>query len=106
MKVPRLPVGGFFEILVDFVRVTFALPFDWIKVILLWVNEQLVFLLELPPFWLVAIMVAIIAYFLAGEVLTFKAYLGALLMLIGVILVEVEFKSRPGKSTTFDRTAR
>ena len=67
MKVPRLPVGGFFEILVDFVRVTFALPFDWIKVILLWVNEQLVFLLELPPFWLVAIMVAIIAYFLAGK---------------------------------------
>ncbi|NLM52651.1 MAG: ABC transporter permease subunit [Firmicutes bacterium] len=67
MKVPRLPVGGFFEVLVDFVRVTFALPFDWIKVILLWVNEQLVFLLELPPFWLVAIMVAIIAYFLAGK---------------------------------------
>ncbi|NLP36772.1 MAG: ABC transporter permease subunit [Firmicutes bacterium] len=67
MKVPRLPVGGFFEILVDFVRVTFALPFDWIKVILLWVNEQLVFLLELPPFWLVAIMVAVIAYFLAGK---------------------------------------
>ncbi len=67
MKVPRLPVGGFFEVLVDFVRVTFALPFDWIKVILLWVNEQLVFLLELPPFWLVAIMVAVIAYFLAGK---------------------------------------
>lgn len=67
MKVPRLPVGGFFEVLVDFVRVTFALPFDWIKVILLWVNEQLVFLLELPPFWLVAIIVAVIAYFLAGK---------------------------------------
>ena len=47
---------------------------------------------------------AAFAYFLAGEVLTFKAYLGALLMLIGVILIEVDFKSMGRKSGFIDRS--
>ena len=47
---------------------------------------------------------AAFAYFLAGEVLTFKVYLGALLMLIGVILIEVDFKSMGRKSGFIDRS--
>ncbi len=47
---------------------------------------------------------ATFAYFLAGEVLTFKAYFGALLMLIGVILIEVDFKSMVRKSGLIDRS--
>ncbi len=38
---------------------------------------------------------AAFAYFLAKEVLAPRAYLGALLMLVGIVLVEVDFKSRP-----------
>lgn len=41
------------------------------------------------------VFAAAFAYFLAGEVLTPKAYLGALIMLAGIILVEIDFKGRP-----------
>lgn len=44
------------------------------------------------------------AYLFAGEVLTLKAYFGALLMLIGIILVEVDFKSSRRKSGLIDRS--
>ncbi len=43
---------------------------------------------------------ALFAYFFASEVLTPKAYLGALLMLIGIMLVEIDFKSQQKR---FDR---
>ncbi len=51
-------------------------------------------------FSLEPVFAAALAYFLLHELLTPKAYMGALLMLAGIVLVETEFKSRPGKSVS------
>ena len=44
-------------------------------------------------FTLEPVFSAFVAYFLAGEVLTAKAYLGAALMLISILVMEIDFKS-------------
>ena len=41
------------------------------------------------------VFAAAFAYFLAREILAPKAYLGALIMLIGIILVEIDLKRKP-----------
>lgn len=43
-----------------------------------------------------------VAYFLAGEVLTTKAYLGAALMIVSILLMEFDFKSMRRKKSLSD----
>ena len=43
-------------------------------------------------FALEPVFAAIVAYFFAGEVLSFKAYIGATLMLASIFIMEIDFK--------------
>ena len=44
-------------------------------------------------FTLEPVFAAIVAYFFAGEVLSAKAYIGAVLMLASILIMEIDFKS-------------
>ena len=44
-------------------------------------------------FTLEPVFAAVVAYFFAGEILSFKAYLGAALMLASIFIMEIEFKT-------------
>ncbi|MFR9010413.1 MAG: EamA family transporter [Anaerovoracaceae bacterium] len=44
-------------------------------------------------FTLEPVFAAVVAYFFAGEILSFKAYLGAALMLASIFIMEIDFKT-------------
>ena len=44
-------------------------------------------------FTLEPVFAAVVAYFFAGEILSFKAYLGAALMLASIVIMEIDFKT-------------
>ena len=45
-------------------------------------------------FTLEPVFAAVVAYFFAGEILSFKAYLGAALMLASIFIMEIDFKKK------------
>lgn len=49
-------------------------------------------------FTLEPVFAAVVAYFFAGEILSFKAYLGAALMLASIFIMEIDFKTLKKKA--------
>lgn len=63
----RLPIGDIFSRIIDFVNTAFSTQFDWIKTAIEAIVTSLIWVLSLVPFWGIAIIVAVIAYFASGK---------------------------------------
>ena len=81
--VPRLPLGGVVETAVDWVTATFRDLFDQIRSVVEWAYELLQLVLGGPPFWLVALVLAGIAYAVKGWRLAVTSLVG-LVVIAGV----------------------
>lgn len=78
---PRLPIGAVFASAVDFLRVAWAGFFEVIRSIIEVIIDQVEFAISLPPFWLFAILIALIAYKRAGKGI-------AIFSLIGIFFIQ------------------
>lgn len=77
---PRLPLGVWFEALVDFLRVEWAPFFAGIRSFLELIITNLQKGLNLPPFWLVIVAVALLALWRCGRGMAIFSVLGLLLI--------------------------
>ena len=77
---PRLPIGDLFESFVDYLQVAWSGFFAIIRGFIDNFVGGLDFILSAAPFWLLAIIIAVIAYFRNGKGL-------ALFSLIGLLLI-------------------
>ncbi|ROS23829.1 proline/glycine betaine ABC transporter permease [Cellulomonas sp. PhB150] len=64
--VPRLPLGSAVESAVDWVTTTFRDVFDHVRSVIEWCYELLQHVLAGPPFWMVALLLAALAYAVKG----------------------------------------
>jgi len=76
----RLPVGDLFAALIDWLSTTFSKQFGDIRTIVSWLVEQTEFLLNLSPYWLTALVLAGLAWFLSGRGV-------ALFSLVGILVI-------------------
>lgn len=77
---PRLPIGEYFAIFVDFLRYNLAPLFSLIRNVLAWVSDIILDVLSYPPFWVIAILLSLIAYKLAGKSIAFFTFVGILII--------------------------
>lgn len=73
---PRAPLGEWVDTFVDWVTSTFSWFFDLIKSILTWLFDQLDTVLSGPPFWVVALVLAGLAFWARGWKLGLGAFVG------------------------------
>ncbi len=73
---PRAPLGEWVDIFVDWVTSTFSWFFDLIKSVLTWLFDQLDTVLSGPPFWVVALVLAGLAFWARGWKLGLGAFVG------------------------------
>ncbi|MCW3490880.1 ABC transporter permease [Dethiobacter alkaliphilus] len=78
---PRLPIGEYFTVIVNFLRDNFDPLFSAIREILAWISGTIIDILDFPPYWVIAILIALLAYKLAGKNI-------ALFSLLAVFLIE------------------
>jgi len=60
-------LGDWFATLIDWLSDTFGAQFDAIRSAILWLIDRADSLLTLPPFWLTALALAVLAFFLVGK---------------------------------------
>ena len=77
----RLPIGAGFEVIVDYLRVAWSVLFSGIRDFIEVIIDAVEFALSYPPFWVVAIIVAIVAYKRCGKGM-------AVFSLIGFLFIE------------------
>lgn len=77
----RLPIGAGFEVIVDYLRVAWSVLFSGIRDFIEVIIDAVEFALSYPPFWVVAIIVAIVAYKRCGKGM-------AVFSLIGILFIE------------------
>ncbi|NLB54725.1 MAG: ABC transporter permease subunit [Lentisphaerae bacterium] len=77
---PRLRIGDVFEVIIDFLREFCAPLFMLIKDAIDAIIDAFVFILELSPFWVVALVIGVIAYKRAGKGIAIFSVLGILLI--------------------------
>lgn len=73
---PRAPLGEWVDTFVDWVTSTFSWFFDLIKSVLTWLFDQLDTVLSGPPFWVVALVLAGLAFWARGWKLGLGAFVG------------------------------
>lgn len=73
---PRAPLGEWVDTFVDWVTSTFSWFFDLIKSVLTWLFDQLDTILSGPPFWVVAVVLAGLAFWARGWKLGLGAFVG------------------------------
>lgn len=73
---PRAPLGEWVDTFVDWVTSTFSWFFDLIKSVLTWLFDQLDMVLSGPPFWVVALVLAGLAFWARGWKLGLGAFVG------------------------------
>ena len=84
---PRIPIGDWFANLVRWLKDTLGIVFDTIVVVLDWIIDSLEWLLnfsdiyfEIPSFWFLSVLVALLAWKLAGRGVAIFTFLGILLI--------------------------
>ncbi|HBR89681.1 MAG: glycine/betaine ABC transporter permease [Microbacterium sp.] len=80
----RLPFGEWVEAIVDFIGVVFGWLFDAISVVLGVVYEALDWVLITPPFWVIILVFAALAWWIKG----WKLAVGTALGLLFIVLVD------------------
>jgi len=78
----RLPLGAWVEALLDFIGAVFGWLFDAIALALGAIYEGLDWVLVTPPFWLIIIALAALAYWVKGWKLALGTALGLLLIVL------------------------
>lgn len=73
---PRVPLGDWVDSFVDWVTSTFAWLFDLVKSVLTWFYDQIDLVLGTPPFWVVAIVLAGLAFWARSWKLGLGAIIG------------------------------
>lgn len=77
----RLPLGDWFARFIDWLSSTFSSQFASIRSAIEWLIERIDFFLTLSPYWLTALLVAGLAWYLSGRGV-------ALLSLAGILVIE------------------
>jgi len=77
----RLPLGDWFARFIDWLSSTFSSQFASIRSAIEWLIERIDFFLTLSPYWLTALLVAGLAWYLSGRGV-------ALLSLAGTLVIE------------------
>ncbi|GAA1467084.1 ABC transporter permease [Microbacterium thalassium] len=78
----RIPLGDWVEAFVDFLGDVFGWLFDAIATVLGVVYDGLAWLLVTPPFWVIIIVIAAVAYWVKGWKLALGTALGLLLIVL------------------------
>ena len=78
--IPRIPLGDWFAGFVDFISETFSAQFDAIRDVLNWSISTLEDLLNFLPFWALALLLALLAWRLAGKGEAVFTFLGIMLI--------------------------
>ncbi|GAA1703807.1 hypothetical protein GCM10009808_22110 [Microbacterium sediminicola] len=78
----RLPLGDWVEAFVDFLGAVFGWLFDGIAVVLEAVYTGLDWVLTAPPFWIIILLIAALAWWLKGWKLAVGSALGLLLIVL------------------------
>ncbi len=79
---PRIALGDWVESFIDWVTATFGWFFDQLKTILVWCYDQIDVVLSSPPFWVVALVLAALAFWAKG----WKLGVGTL---VGFVVIDV-----------------
>ncbi|MBH0115842.1 proline/glycine betaine ABC transporter permease [Salinibacterium sp. NG253] len=77
----RIPLGQWVENGIDYITETFGAFFDVIKFIIASISDGMNFLFTSPPFWVILIIFAVIAFVARGWVFSVGSILGFLLIL-------------------------
>lgn len=78
MGIPRLPVGEVFSDLVEYLRVSWKGFFGGIRDVIEFLIDGIEGLVSIPPFWVFAILIALIAWKRSGKGLAIFSLLGTL----------------------------
>lgn len=78
--IPRINLGDAVETFIDWVTSTFGILFDWIKAVLVGAFDLLDAILATPPFWVVALVLAALAFLATGWKLAVGALVGFLVI--------------------------
>lgn len=78
----RLPLGEWIEAVVDFLSGTLGWLFDFISLVLGAVYESLEWALRTPPFWVIILLFAAVAYFVKGWKLAVGTAAGLFLIVL------------------------
>lgn len=73
---PRLPIGDIFAEIIDFLSTNFRELFDLIRTIVMNIIDGIEWTISLVPFWGIAIIIAIIAYFASGKGIAIFSFVG------------------------------
>lgn len=76
LSLPRLPIGDGFELGVDFLRVEWAAFFSGLRSMMEEFINAVEYVISIPPFWLFAILIAVLAYKRAGKGVAIFSFLG------------------------------
>ena len=79
---PRIPFGDWVDTAVSWITSTFAWLFDLVKDVVVWCYDQIDLVLSAPPFWVIALVLAALAFWAKG----WKLALGAL---VGFAVIDV-----------------
>ncbi|PFG32551.1 ABC transporter permease [Sanguibacter antarcticus] len=74
--IPRVELGDAVETFIDWMTTTFDIVFDQIKTVLVGAYDALDLVLSAPPFWIVAVVLAALAFFAHGWKLATVALAG------------------------------
>ncbi len=84
---PRIPIGNWFATLVRWLKDTFEIVFDAIVVFLDWTIDALEWLLnfteiyfEIPSFWFLSVLLALLAWKMSGRGVAIFTFLGIMLI--------------------------
>jgi len=81
LSLPRMPLGAWLEAAIEWLKDNLEWLFDAMKAVLAFLIDQLEFLLTLPPWWLLLLLIAGLAWWRAGKGL-------AVFSLIGLAVVQ------------------
>ncbi|NCU27323.1 hypothetical protein EOM86_11495, partial [Candidatus Nomurabacteria bacterium] len=77
---PKLPIGDVFAEIIYFLSDALRELFDLIRLVVMSVVEGIEAALDFVPFWGVAILIAVLAYFLSGKGLALFSFAGVFLI--------------------------
>ncbi len=76
----RLPIGDVFSEIVDFLSTTLRSQFDFIRTLVNSVIDSISWVLSIVPFWGIAIIIAVLAFFLSGKGMALFSFAGIFLI--------------------------
>lgn len=76
LSLPRIPIGDGFELIIDFMRVQGAAFFSGLRSLMEQFIDVVEAVLSMPPFWLFAVLIAVIAWKRAGKGIGIFSLLG------------------------------